>query len=157
MGLKQHKLIDLAEDQLRSSICLFFKGDLVSSITLAGAADVLLCRIVENHGKENFTAHVLKSEDNPDKTIPQMGREINDMFHINALKHMDSEEDNTVTMNLREAATGAILKALPNYKILRGVDVDFVQSFLMWVRINLDPEVYNVDCDPNWQDKKKSA
>ena len=157
MVLEQYKIIDLAEDQLRSSICLFFKGDLVSSITLAGAADVLLCRIVENHGEENFTAHVLKSEDNPDKTIPQVGREINDMLHINALKHMNSEEDSTVTMNLREDAIGAILKALPNYNMLRGKDKDFIKSFLMWIRINLDPDVYNVNCDPNWQDKQKSA
>lgn len=155
--MTQHKVIDLAENQLRSSILLFFKGDLVSSITLAGAADVLLCRIVEKHGEENFTAHVLKSENNPEKTIPQMGREINDMFHINALKHLDPEEDGTVTMNLREAAVGAILKALPNYNILRGKEADFIKSFLMWIRINLDPEVYNVNCDPNWQGKENPA
>lgn len=154
MGLETHKLTDLAEDQLRSSICLFFKGDLVSSITLAGAADVLLCRIVEKHGEENFTAHLLKSENNPDKTIPKMGSEINDMFHINALKHMDSKDDNTVTMNLREAAVGAILKALPNYNILRGKDADFIKSFLYWIKMHLDPEIYNVDCDPNWESKK---
>lgn len=157
MGVEKHKLIDLAENQLRSSIYLFFKGDLVSSITLAGSADVLLCRIVEKHGEENFTAHVLKSENDPNKTIPQMGREINDMFHINALKHMDSKDDNTVTMNLREAAVGAILKALPNYNILRGKDADFIKSFLMWIKINLDPEVYNVNCDPNWQPEEKTA
>jgi hypothetical protein len=154
MSLEQHKIIDLAEDQLRSSICLFFKGDLISSITLAGAADVLLCRLVENNGEENFTARVLKSENDPYKTIPQMGREINDMFHINALKHMDSEEDNTVTINLREAAVGAILKALPNYKVLRGKNKDFIESFLMWIRMNLDPKVYNVNCDPAFELQK---
>ncbi len=154
MSLEQHKVIDLAEDQLRSSICLFFTGDLVSAITLAGAADVLLCSLVTNHGEENFTAHVLKSEDDPDKTIPDIGREINDMFHINALKHMDSKEDATVTMNQREAAIGAILKALPNYMMLRGKEVDFMKSFLVWIRTNLDPEVYNINCDPKWEDKK---
>lgn len=155
MGLETHKLIDLAEDQLRSSICLFFKGDLVSSITLAGAADVLLCRIVERHGEENFTAHVLKFEDNHDKTIPEMGREINDMFHINALKHMDSGSDSTVTMNIRKSAVGAILKALPNYKILRGKEADFIKSFLYWIKMHLDPETYNVNCDPNWKPKEE--
>lgn len=154
MGLENHKIIDLAEDQLRSSICLFFKGDLVSSVTLAGAADVLLCRLVENQGEENFTAHVLKLESDPDKTISQMGREINDMFHINALKHLDSKEDSTVTMNLRDAAVGAILKALPNYNILRGKDADFIKSFLMWVRLNLDPNIYNVNCDPDFETQK---
>lgn len=83
-----------------------------------------------------------------------MGREINDMFHINALKHMDSKEDSTVTMNQRESAIGAILKALPNYMMLRGKEVDFMKSFLMWIRVNLDPEVYNINCDPKWEDKK---
>lgn len=154
MGLENHKIIDLAENQLKSSILLFFKGDLISSITLAGAADVLLCRLVANQGEENFTAHVLKSENNPDKTISQKGREINDMFHINALKHMDSEADKTVTMNLREAAIGAIIKTLPNYNMLRGKDKDFIKSFLMWIRINLDPKIYNVNCEPDFESKK---
>ena len=155
MAIVEHNLIDLAEVQLRSSICLFFKGDLLSSITLAGAADVLLCRIVEKHGEENFTAHVLKEENNPNKTIPEIGREINDMFHINDLKHMDSQDDSTVTMNLRKSAVGALLKALPNYVILRGKDDDFTQSFLMWIKMNLDPEIYNVNCDPNWKSKEQ--
>lgn len=83
-----------------------------------------------------------------------MGRELNDMFHINDLKHMDSKDDSTVTMNLREAAVGAILKTLPNYNILFGKDVDFMKLFLTWVEKNLDPEVYNVHGDPNWQEKK---
>lgn len=148
-----HRILDLATDQLRSSIFLFYKGDLYSSITLAGATDVLLCRLVENKGLENFTEHVLKSENDPSKTREQMGREINDMFHINALKHMDHKDDTTVTMNLRAAAVGAILKALPNYKDLRGNKEDFVKSFLAWIKVNLDPEVYNVDCDPNWKPK----
>ena len=156
MGLENHKIVDLAENQLRTSICLFFVGDLVSSITLAGAADVLLSQLVEKHGKENFTAFVLKSEDDPNKTIPQIGKEINDMFHINSLKHMDSKEDSVVTINLREAAVGAILKALPNYNILRGKDQDFIQSFLLWIQKNLDPKVYNVNCDPNFEIQKKS-
>ena len=110
-------------------------------------------RLVENQGLENFTLHVLASENNPEKTVETMGNEINDMFCINALKHMDSMNDDTVKMNLRENAVGAILKALPNYKDLRGLDHDFIQCFLNWIRNNLDPEKYNIECDPNWKAK----
>ncbi len=158
MGIEKHNTVDIATSQLHSSICLFLSGrDLFSSITLAGAADVLLCRIVEKQGKENFTAHVLNKENNPKKSIAEMGREINNMFHINALKHMDDETDDSVTMNLREAAIGAILKALPNYVMLRGRDEEFVKSFLMWITQNLDPEIYNVDCAPDWKSKDKES
>lgn len=160
MAVEKHDIIDLAAEQLRSSICLFVTGqDLFSSITLAGAADVLLCRAVEKRGKETFTSHVLKAENAPGKTLPEMGHEINNMFHINALKHMDGEGDASVTLNLREAAIGAILKALPNYTLLRGKEEDFVKVFLMWIKNNLDPEIYNVNCDPNWKPKssKQSA
>ena len=78
------------------------------------------------------------------------------MFHINDLKHLDSDNDNAVTMNLRESAVGAILKALPNYNILRGQNTDFVKLFLQWIKMNLDPEIYNIDCDPNWKPKEKT-
>lgn len=151
---KVYKVLDLAEVQLQTAIILFLRGqDLISSITLAGAADVLLCQLVKDQGKENFTDHILKSENNPEKTIQEIGKEINDMFCINALKHMDSIDDNSVTMNLRENASGAIMKALPNYVELRDLDRGFVKDFLLWNRENLDPEKYNVNCDPNWTPK----
>ena len=154
MPLEKHNILDLAENHLRTSIILFLAGqDLVSAITLAGAADVILCRLVENQGLENFTLHVLASENNPEKTVETMGNEINDMFCINALKHMDSMNDDTVKMNLRENAVGAILKALPNYKDLRGLDHDFIQCFLSWIRNNLDRNKYNTECDLNWKAK----
>jgi hypothetical protein len=154
VDIKKHDVLDLATAQLKSSICLFLTGrDLFSSITLAGAADVLLCRIVENRGEENFTEHVQKSEDNSDKTREDIGKEINDIFHINSLKHMDHKDDISVTMNLRSAAYGAILKTLPNLKIICGLDHDFVKAFLLWIKANLDPEIYNIEFDPNWQSK----
>jgi hypothetical protein len=149
-SLKTHNILDLAEDQLRTAIMLFLTGqDLISSITLAGAADVILCQLVKNRGKENFTDYVLKSQNDPNKTIPEIGKEINDMFCINALKHMDSIEDNSVTMNLRENAIGAILKALPNFKELRGLDKDFIIAFRIWIEANLDPKKYNINWIPS--------
>jgi hypothetical protein len=66
---------------------------------------------------------------------------------------MDSIDDNSVTMNLRENVVGVILKALPNYVDLRGANQDFIKCFLFWIKENLDPEKYNVNCDPNWSPK----
>ncbi len=153
---KAYKIIDLAEFQLQTAIILFLKGqDLISSITLAGAADVILCQLIKDKEEENFTDYVLKSENDPKKTIPEIGKEINDMFCINALKHMDNVVDDSVTMNLRENAIGAILKTLPNFKELRGLDKDFIIAFRLWIKANLDPEKYNVNCDPNWISKVK--
>lgn len=152
MALKKHKIIDLAESQLKTAINLFLaEQDMFSVITLAGAADTLLCTLVNNLGEENFTSHILKKEENPNKTIAEMGREINDMFYINALKHMDVGDDGIVTIDVRESAVGAILKALPNYVIVRGNEEDFIKAFLLWVKQNLDPKKYNVDGDPEWQ------
>lgn len=148
---KTYQLIDLAEAQLQTAIILFLRGqDLISSITLAGAADAIFYQLLKDKGEENFTDHVLKSENDPNKTIPEMGREINDMFCINALKHMDSIDDHSVTMNLRDNAMGSILKTLPNFKKLRGLDRDFIIAFRLWMEANLDPKKYNIRGDPNW-------
>ena len=78
------------------------------------------------------------------------------MDNIDNMDNMDSEYDSSVTMNLRQAAVGAILKTLPNYKILRGTENDFIKSFLTWIKVHLDPEIYNVDGDPDWTPKKNS-
>jgi len=64
---------------------------------------------------------------------------------------MDEEEDGYIVMDVDECALGAILKALANYVILAGPKKDFVQAFLAWVRLNLDPKKYNIYCDPNWK------
>lgn len=151
--LEKHKVLDLAQSQLEAAVGLFVSGhDRFSVITLAGAADTLLCTLVTNMGEESFTKQLLQEEKGtPNKTIAEFGREINDIFHINALKHMDPDDVDFVIMDQEESAIGAILKALANYVSIRGKREDFVQAFLFWVKQNLDPEKYNVDCDPEWQ------
>jgi hypothetical protein len=32
-----------------------------------------------------------------------------------------------------------------------------VQAFFLWIKQNLDPKKYNVDCEPNWVEPKPEA
>ncbi len=155
MTTQTYKRFDLAERQLETAIALFVSGgDKFSVITLAGSADVILCRLILNSGQENFTDSLIRefSDDSPSKeTRAAHGREINDTFFINDLKHLDEAEDGYVTMDVDGCAVGAILKALVNYVAIAGRDKDFVKAFLAWVQLNLDPKKYNIYCDPNWK------
>lgn len=154
MTLKTHRRLELAENQLEAAIGLFVSGgDKYSVISLAGAADVILCRLVSNSGKENFTEFSLQQDVEkgaPVATIQSHGKDINDTLFINHLKHMDEGEDGYIELDVEECALGAILKALANYVIIAGREKDFVKAFLAWVRLNLDPKKYNIHCDPNW-------
>lgn len=155
MSLRIYKRIELAENQLKTAIGLFVSGgDKFSATSLAGAADVILCRLASNLGKENFTEFSLREETTnggPGRTKESHGKNINDTLFINDLKHMDEGEDGYIDTDVDECALGAILKALANYIIVAGRDKDFVKAFLAWVQLNLDPKKYNIHCDPNWK------
>ena len=80
-----------------------------------------------------------------------MGAHVNKILFINAVKHMDEGEDGDVTMDIDQCALAAIFTALANFITLRGRGVGFVEAFLLWVKLNLDPKIYNVNCDPDWK------
>lgn len=153
MTYKAYSRLELAANQLEAAIGLFVAGrDKFSVITLAGAADVILSRLVINTGQENFTESILRSkiECGTDRTREEVGKEINDNLFINHLKHMDDDDDGYIDIDLEECALAAILKALANYVTLAGRKDAFVQAFLIWVKLNLDPKKYNVDCNPDF-------
>lgn len=161
MTLKSYTRFELAENQLEAAIGLFVSGgDRFSVISLAGAADVILSRLVLNRGQTNFTEHLLKREanhDNSGATRESFGKSINDTLVINQIKHMDDDEDGFINIEPEECALGAILKALVNYTIIAGKNKEIVQAFMAWVRLNLDPKKYNIYCDPNWKPPDEGA
>ena len=157
MTIGKYNKIDLATNQLETAIGLFVSGgDKFSVITLAGAADVILCQLVLNQKKENFTEYSLRISaigSDVEETKESHGRAINDVLHINDLKHMDKHEDGLVVMDVEGCALAAIAKAIANYVILCESKPSFVQAFLAWGRLNLDPDKYNVYCDSNFKPK----
>jgi hypothetical protein len=98
---------ELAENQLTSAIGLFVTGrDRFSVITLAGAADVLLSRLVMNQGPENVTQRLGKqdAERNTPVALAAHGKAINDLLFINQLKHMDDGDDGFIELDPEECA-----------------------------------------------------
>ncbi len=119
MTTETYTRLQLAESQLRSAMGLFMTGqDRFSVITLAGAADVILARLVLNSGKETFTDSMLERHrvaGGPSERRETYGKAINDTLSINQLKHMDDDEDGYIEIEPEECALAAILKALVNY------------------------------------------
>ena len=142
--MTSHRKCDIASKQLESAIGLFVSNrDKLSAITLAGAADTILNQLLLNDGKENFTDYLRKkaaSKTGVLQTRGEYGKEINDILRINSLKHMDKNDDDYVEMDLEECALAAILKAVANYARLAGKQAGFIQAFLHWVRLNVDPQ-----------------
>lgn len=155
MPKAKYSKFELASNQLETAIGLFVSGgDRSSVITLAGAADVIFSQLVLNKGKPNFTDHLLANDADvslKEMSRQQYGREVNDTLFVNDLKHMDSPEDNSVTFDAETCAIAAILKAVANIVDLGGREFGFVQAFLAWVKLNLDPKKFNINGDPKWK------
>lgn len=145
MSQKAHKRFDFATNQLEMALKLFLAGgDKFSVITLAGAADVIFSELVSRKGKENFTGIISKKEKDT-RSRQEVGKEINNILFINALKHFDPGDDEYLTFDVDECALGAIFKALANYNILEGKKGELIQAFSCWVRNNLDLKKYSLD------------
>ena len=57
----------------------------------------------------------------------------------------------SVVMDVEECALASILVAMADFVTLNGRGTDFVEAFFAWVKLNLDPAIYNIDCDPDWK------
>ncbi len=149
---KIYKRFDLAEEQLEAAIVLFCSGgDKFSVITLAGAADVIFSQLVTRESKDNFTQILMKKE-NDQRSLRDVGKEINNILGINAIKHLDPGDDEYMTIDVDECALAAILKALANYNMLEGKNENLILGFRAWAQINLDLTKYNI---PGTSDTKE--
>lgn len=144
MSKKIYKRFDLAAEQLEAAIVLFCSGgDKFSVITLAGAADVIFSQLVTRENKDNFTQILMKNE-NDQRSLQEAGKEINDILGINAVKHLDTDGDEVVTIDVDECALAAILKALVNYNMLEGKNENLILGLRAWAQTNLDLKKYNI-------------
>jgi hypothetical protein len=99
MAVQSYQRLDLAANQLETAIGLFVGGhNKFSVITLAGAADGILSQLVKNKGEENFTETLLNKDDDKNLTRGAMGKHVNDILFINALKHMDEHDDGYIVL-----------------------------------------------------------
>lgn len=144
---KTYQRFELAAKQLETAIMLFLTvQDGLSAITLAGASDVIFCELVNREGKKNFI-DIITYEKDKGGSREDIGKEINDLLYINSLKHFDRDDEEHIILDVNECAVAAILKALANYSMLDGKNEQLILAFRYWVKMNLDPDKYNLQED----------
>jgi hypothetical protein len=138
---KYHKS-EIATEQLQTAIFLFLNGyDLSSVITLAGAAGAILERLVRNEGKTPFIDYACNVYNVRVGSMPprtKYNHQIKETLGINPHKHMSPDCPDTLEIDLKKSAVGAIVMAVRDYTTLYGQDHDFIKGYLRWGWANLD-------------------
>lgn len=109
---------EIARRQLEVAIDLWFtQGDFLAIITLAGAAEEILGKLVERHGQDSVMKHLIRLD--IDLTGGRDFRVVNEEVNgiRNALKHANNlfEEDVDVSP---AGALAMLARALANYTLI---------------------------------------
>jgi hypothetical protein len=137
MALQAYDKKDIALAQLEVALRLFKEAaepELFAVITLAGAAEEILGKLVERSGLTNsFTSlaeatavmHTcLFQEPGDEKTIRDRINRAR-----NSLKHLDAGGGPTVTLDLREEAVDILRRAIDNYWDLEQSQTPAMEAF----------------------------
>jgi len=124
---------EIAEEQLFQSIALYLEGKkLISSITLAGAAEEILGKLVKIKNKENALELKVKDLCQLEETLFSEKSDPKKYIKIrnearNELKHMDSE--NKLNLDIEQEAVNLLRRAIKNHKILKPGFVKLIHEF----------------------------
>ncbi|GID03220.1 hypothetical protein [Pseudomonas sp. 008] len=108
--------IDIARRQLDVAVDIFLSdGDLISVITLAGAAEEIFGTIVSVGGKENAVKFLVRSHKSLGSKLVE--KEIRNHANLvrNALKHADRDSDENIEFDERQEAIAMLSRALTNF------------------------------------------
>ena len=121
--MKQVKKIEIALIQLRTAIQLFKKGNYISAITVAGAAEEILGEIALKRKGTNALmadkAFLDEIADHLKKPRPGLKNVVNQRNKVkNELKHNKTGNDYTIQHDFKYEAEELILAAVNNYAII---------------------------------------
>ena len=126
--------IDIARQQIERAIDLYLsEQDYISAITLSGAADEILGKIIENQGLSSAYSGisnlmgVIHEEMNREPYSP---KEFNDLANgaRNHLKHLSGTE--TIEFDPRQEACNMLYRAICNYKVIRDCGTEEMDRWL---------------------------
>lgn len=126
--------LDAAEQQIRTAIDLYFlKGDYISVMTLAGAAEEICGNILKRRGVENILSIIFSEAVKQDLMISK-----SDLYNCasslrNALKHATNEVEDQFVFD-DEAATLMLIRAVINYQLCERALPTEIENFIFWVR-----------------------
>lgn len=131
--------VDLAIKQLETAIRLFLEEDYICAITLAGAAEEILGKLVKRTGHD--AAHAkLTNRLISEYQLPISPKELNDKYlnyARNTLKHLDDVKD-TVELEPQTEAISMIVRSIINLLILDQSVTYNTPDFFAWVSANRD-------------------
>jgi hypothetical protein len=131
--------LEIAQRQLERSIDLFMDAkDFVSALTLAGAAEEILGKLLNKTGKTHWLDEVLDGalealgfvkEETESPDAKKARKEVADVanFYKNRLKHLSNEEHLSFPVDVKAAEM--IARAISNYRELTGTETDAMGRF----------------------------
>jgi hypothetical protein len=121
MAIESHSKKQIALTQLETGLRLFQEAnDYYSVVTLAGAADEILGRLLESRGGVTALVSLTRAaaaihlkvhgEPSDEKEFVQRANHAR-----NSLKHLGARSEETVRLDIREEATDMLDRAISNY------------------------------------------
>ncbi|MBK6854406.1 MAG: hypothetical protein IPG93_23210 [Burkholderiales bacterium] len=130
--------VALAAEQLDTAIEMFLaeRSD-VSALTLAGAAEEILGRVVKLAGSQNAIRQAYEASALTHRCLQGMDLKWQDFadgenYARNAAKHLLHEDKRHIELDLRRAAMWMVVRACANYERLDLVRTDRMRDFDNW-------------------------
>jgi hypothetical protein len=124
MAAAQYSQVDLASEQLDSALKLFMAEvpRFASALTLAGAAEEILGKVLERQGKMSAMRHWYfgkVANHTGHKPIPTWQQHVSEEnFARNILKHIQDSEVVAIPFGLDDAAAMMLYRAITNFEWL---------------------------------------
>ena len=126
MNLQSFTKIEIAVKQIETAIDIYMRGqDFFSLITLAGAGEEILGRLIENSGGRHSLNKQAEALIEIHKVINQKEVDLKTARNTinkskNSIKHMGSSQDETIIMDPTFEAEAMLYRAIENYYALTG-------------------------------------
>jgi len=125
--MKKYNKIDIAESQLETALDIYLNGgNLFSALTLAGAAEEIFGIYLKINGVPNSLEELVAATQKIYKIIqngehlPEKGIRDRANRARNNFKHLNSEEDLEIELDLEEETIDMLNRATTNYWRLKG-------------------------------------
>ncbi len=138
--MKLHKK-EIARRQIETALDLFFvQGDIISIVTLAGAGEEILGKLLQREGKPNMMDHLIDF----DRCLTVTGRDhkiVNEEVNgiRNSLKHANRPLEEELEVD-SEHAVAMLARAVANYVSLEGSLTQPMHKFYEHLRL-LHPDI----------------
>ena len=123
MADQRYNRVDLAREQLDLAISQFLKGNFVSALTLAGAAEEILGRALSHRGEQNSLERKYEALEPIHRILHGRPLSREDFIRdenraLIAVTHMATASEPSVILDLEDAALSMIVRACENSDLL---------------------------------------